>query len=187
MRLISSAIVLGVMLMSLSSGVAQNTGSLDAGRKIRDGGVAHGIDMYQRHAQDRTQVLYYYSQSQQPVPKAEAKVLVSGIRSDLTASDKALETLKAAHAKDPEVMKVIAAIEKHHAKAHEVCNMAEEHCLKEHGDHVVIGDCCSEMWHEIDAARAETKKLLHMLKIDKLEVPKKVPGKKADSKKADAK
>jgi hypothetical protein len=50
--------------------------------------------------------------------------------------------------------------------------------LKEHDDHVVIGDCCSEMWHEIDAARAETAKLLKLLKIEKLDVPKPVTAKK---------
>ncbi len=56
--------------------------------------------------------------------------------------------------------------------------MAEEQCLKEHGDHVVIGDCCSEMWHELDHARTETAKLLKLLKIEKLEPPKAVTPKK---------
>ena len=69
---------------------------------------------------------------------------------------KALAKLKSDHAKEPDVVKLISSIEKHHARAHEVCGIAEEHCLKEHGDHVVIGDCCSEMWHEIDAARTRT-------------------------------
>lgn len=170
---------LAVMLLVVPSVFAQNDGVRDAGSKIRDGGMAHGVQMYQRHAQDRSQMLYYYSQSQQPVPKAEAKELVTGIKSDLTAADKALAKLKTEHAKEPEVVKLITAIEKHHAKAHEVCGMAEEQCLKEHGDHVVIGDCCSEMWHEIDAARSETAKLLKMLKIEKLDSPKPVNSKKA--------
>jgi hypothetical protein len=177
----------GSMLLALSllstAVFAQDNNNYDAGRKIRgDDQQGHNTQMYQRHAQDRSQTLYYYSQSQQPIPKAEAKELVTGIQKDLTASDKALAKLKAEHAKEPEAMKLIASIEKHHAKAHEVCGMAEEHCLKEHGDHVVIGDCCSEMWHEIDAARTETAKLLKLLKIEKLEPPKNVTPKKEASK-----
>ena len=39
------------------------------------------------------------------------------------------------------------------------------------------------MWTEIDAAQVETKKLLKMLKIDKLPVPKKATDKKADAEK----
>ena len=169
---------LALMFLGLSSIFAQNEPSIDAGRKIRDGGAAHGVQMYQRHAQDRSQVLYYYSQSQQPIPKVEAKELVTGIRRDLTDADKALAKLKTEHAKEPEVVKLISSIEKHHAKAREVCNMAEEQCLKEHGDHVVIGDCCSEMWHEVDHARADTAKLLKMLKIENLVPPKKVTPQK---------
>jgi hypothetical protein len=39
------------------------------------------------------------------------------------------------------------------------------------------------MWHEFDAAKAETQKLLKMLKLDKLEPPKKVGPKVATPKK----
>ncbi len=175
-------LALAIVSLVLPSAYAQNDGIRDAGSKIRDGGMAHGVQMYQHHAQDRSQMLYYYSQAQQPIPKTEAKELVTGIKTDLTAADKALAQLKTEHAKEPEVVKLITAIEKHHAKAREVCGMAEEHCLKDHGDHVVIGDCCSEMWHEVDAARAETAKLLKMLKIEKLEPPKKLAAKKTASK-----
>jgi len=91
-------------------------------------------------------LLFYYSQSKEPLATQEAKELVGGIKKDLTAADKALAKLKADHAKEPEVVKQIALIEKHQARAHEVCGMAEEQCAKEHGDHVVICDCCAEMW-----------------------------------------
>ena len=156
----------------------------DATSKIRgDTSNSHEVQTYQRHAQDRSQMLYYYTQSKEPVPKQEAKELVGGIKKDLTAADKALAKLKVDHAKEPDIVKQIALIEKHHAKAHEVCGMAEEHCLKEHGDHVAIADCCSDMWHEIDAAQVETQKLLKMLKIDKLPIPKKGTDKKADAEK----
>ena len=132
-------------------------------------------------------MLYQYAQPQSPVTKQEAKELVTGIKKDLAEADKALEKLKADHAKEPEVVKLITLIEKHHARAHEVCGMAEEHCLKEHGDHVAIADCCTDMWTELDAAQVETKKLLKMLKIEKLPAPKKATDKKADEKKAEKK
>ncbi|MFM9962581.1 MAG: hypothetical protein ACKV2Q_15320 [Planctomycetaceae bacterium] len=176
---------LSVCLLTLavgSIGFAQN----DAGAKIRGDAWNGGrVQTYQRHAQDRSQMLYQYTQPQSPVTKAEAKELVTGIKKDLTEADKALAKLKADHAKEPEIVKQITLIEKHHAKAQEVCGMAEEQCLKEHGDHVAIADCCADMWHEIDHAQVETQKLLKMLKIEKLPIPKKA-DKKAE-KKADAK
>ena len=155
----------------------------DAGAKIR-GETWNGgqVQTYQRHAQDRAQMLHYYSQSETPVSKPEVKELVVGIKKDLTAADKALAKLKADHAKEPEVVKQIALIEKHQARAHEVCGMAEEQCAKEHGDHVVICDCCADMWHELDAAQIETTKLLKMLKIEKLPIPKKADDKKTEKK-----
>ena len=176
-----------VMFVNVVAAVAQN----DAGAKIRgDAWNGRQVQSYQQHAQDRSQMLYQYAQPLSPVTKAEAKELVTGIKKDLTAADKALAKLKADHAKEPEVVKLITLIEKHHAKAHEVCGMAEEHCLKEHGDHAAIADCCTDMWVEIDAAQVETSKLLKMLKIEKLPIPKKADaktgsGKKADEKKSD--
>jgi hypothetical protein len=164
------------MLMVSTLAVAQIR---DAGSKIRgDAMQGHEAVTYQRHAQDRSQILYHYSHTQQPIPKQEAKELVGGIKSDLAAADKALAKLKTEHAKEPEVVKLIETIEKQHAKAHQVCGMAEEQCLKEHGDHVVIANCCTEMWQELDAAQANTQKLLKLLKIEKLETPKKVEAKK---------
>lgn len=182
MKLQMCGLGLAIVLAVVPGAFAQNDSSLDAGRKIRDGGMAHGAQYHQRHAQNQSQILYYYSQSQHLIPKAEAKELIAGIKGSLTAADKSLAKLKADHAKEPEVQKLITSIEKHQAKAHEVCGMAEEHCLKEHGDHVIIGDCCSEMWHEIDAAHDDTAKLMKLLKIDNLAKPKKVTA-KSDGKK----
>ena len=166
----------------------------DAGAKIRGDAWNGGrVQTYQRHAQDRSQMLFYYSQSKEPLPKQEAKELVAGIQKDLTEAQKALAKLKADHAKEPDVVKQIALIEKHHARASEVCGMAAEQCAKEHGDHVMICDCCADMWHELDHAQIETQKLLKMLKIEKLPIPKKATDKKVtadqkpDAKKAETK
>lgn len=128
-------------------------------------------------------MLFYYSQSKEPLAKQEAKDLVTGVQKDLTEAEKALAKLKAEHAKEPDVVKQIALIEKHHARAKEVCGMAAEQCEKEHGDHVVVCDCCADMWHELDAAQVETQKLLKMLKIEKLPIPKKSTDKKVATEK----
>ena len=173
-----------VLFVNVATAVAQR----DAGSKIRGEAMAgHEVRTYQQHAQDRSQMLFYYSQSKEPLPKQDAKELVQGIKKDLTAADKALAKLKADHAKEPDVVKQIALIEKHQARAHEVCGMAEEQCEKAHGDHVVICDCCAEMWSELDAAQADTQTLLKMLKIDKLPIPKKGAAKAGSDKKADDK
>ena len=184
LKLSSLCVLCFVLLSQIASAQLR-----DAGSKIRGDALSgHELQSSQRHAQERSQTLYYYSQSKEPLPKQEAKELVGGIKKDLTAADKALAKLKAEHAKEPEVLKQIALIEKHQARAHEACGMAEEQCAKEHGDHVALCDCCTDMWHELDAAQVETQKLLKMLKIEKLPVPKRsTDAKAAPDKKADAK
>ena len=185
LKILSASSLLALCFVLMSQVVFAQA---DAGAKIRGDAWNGGqVRTYQRHAQDRSQMLFYYSQSKEPLAKTEAKELVTGIKKDLTAADKALAKLKADHAKEPEVLKQIALIEKHQARAHEVCGMAEEQCAKEHGDHVVICECCADMWTELDAAQVETKKLLKMLKIEELPVPKKATEKKATDKKVEAK
>lgn len=182
-KILSASSLLALCFALMTQGAF---GQADAGAKIRGDAWNGGqVQTYQRHAQDRAQMLFYYSQSKEPLAKQDAKDLVSGIEKDITAAEKALAKLKADHAKEPEVVKQIALIEKHHAKAKEVCGMAAEQCAKEHGDHVMLCDCCAEMWHELDAAQVETNKLLKMLKIEKLPVPKKAEAKKAEPKKKD--
>lgn len=155
------------LLMSTMA-LAKDESYLNAGHKM----AAHQAVTSQQHAQDRVQSLYYYGQAQQPIPKAEAKELVEGIKKDLKASQAALAKLQSEHAKNKDAIALIDSIKKHHAKAEETCGMAEEACLKEEQDEVVVGDCCSEMFHEIEAAKADTQKLLKLLKIE-LEPPKK--------------
>lgn len=174
----------------------------DPGRSKLNGEAMQGHQhaTYQRLGQERAQILYYNvqpqgniqsqetvvpqatAQSEDLTPIAETKELVIAIRKDLTASDKALAKIKVAHAKEPEVLKQIALIENHHSKAQNACRMAEEACLKEPDDQAVIGKCCSDMWHELAAAQVDTQKLLKMLKIEKLEPPKKLEVAKAEVK-----
>jgi hypothetical protein len=183
-------LTVAAMALVLNAGLAfsKDEPYLDAAHKVKGEYIrSHEVQTYQRSAQDKAHTLYYYGQAQQPIPKKEAQELVGGIRKDLTSADKALAALKTKYAKDANVVKQIEVIEKHHKKAHEVCGMAEAECAKEHGDHVVVGDCCSEMWHELDAAQAETTKLLKMLKLDKLPPPPKAAPKKDAPKKAETK
>lgn len=141
-------------------------------RTKMDALAGHSTQTYQRHARDNAQILYYYSQAPQQMPVVEAKAVVTTVQQNLTAADKALAKLKADHAKEPEVVKIIMAIEKHHAKAREACGMASEHCLKEHPEQTAVANCCTAMWDELTAAEKETEKLLKLLKLEKLEAPK---------------
>ena len=90
---VSSLFALCFVLMSQVAFAQQ-----DAGAKIRGDAWNGGrVQTYQRHAQDRSQMLFYYSQSKEPLPKQEAKELVAGIQKDLTEAEKALAKLKADH------------------------------------------------------------------------------------------
>jgi hypothetical protein len=141
--------------------------------------LGHRIQSSQEHAQRQAQTLYHYGQVQQPIPKDDAKEMLATMKKELAAADKALAKLKADVEKNKEAVELIESIKKHHANAHEQCGMAEEACAKPDTDKVVVGDCCSEMYFELEAAKADTAKLLKLLKIEKLEPPKKpVPKKK---------
>ena len=140
--------------------------------------LGHKVQSSQQHAQSQAQTLYYHSQAQQPIPKDEAKELVATMKKELETADKALAKLKTDYAKNKEAVELIESIKGHHAAAHKQCGMAEEACMKPDGDKVAVGDCCGEMYQELDAAKEETQKLLKMLKIEKLEAPKKPAAKK---------
>ena len=188
MKSLVSGAVLALLAVPFASAQAPRPELRDAGSKMRDEAISgHEYLMYQRLARDRAEITYHqYTRPAPTITPHQAKEAVVQVRKDLTASDKALAALKAAHAKEPEVVKLIESIEKHHVKAHEVCGMAEEECSKEHGDHVVCATCCADMWKELDAAKADTDKLFKLLKIDKLEPPK-APAKADTAKKAAAK
>jgi hypothetical protein len=182
MKALTCVALLGVVVLRGNALVAKDEPYLRADHKI----LGHQTQTSQQHAQHQAQTLYYYSQSQQPVPKQEAKDLITGIRRDLAASQKALAALKAEYANHKEAIALIESIKKHHVNAHELCDMAEEECGKADQDKVAIGDCCSEMWHDLDAVGGETQKLLEMLNIEKLAPPKKAAAKAGSRKNADA-
>lgn len=173
MKILVALTVLSAMTMATSTGFAKDEPYLRADHKI----LGHQAQSYQQHAQDKAQTLYYYSQAQQPILKTEAKELVEGVRKDLKTSEAALVKLQAEYAKNKEAVDLIESIRKHYAKAHAQCGMIDEACAKPDTDKVVVGDCCSEMYHELEAAKSETDKLLKSLKIGKLEPPRKTAPK----------
>lgn len=169
----TSALFGSVVLLAAATGAAQDF--LRADHKM----LGHQVQSSQQHAQDQAQTLYYHGQAKEPLPKDDAKELVASMKKDLAAADKALNKLKADFAKNKEAVDLIESIKKHHAKAHEHCGMAEEACAKEPPEKGAAADCCSDMYHELEAAKADTAKLLKSLKIEKLEAPKKPAPKKS--------
>ena len=179
MRNLNALALFGSVLFMSASVFAKDEPYLSAGHKM----LGHQAQSYQQHAQDRVQTLYSYGPSKQSVPKAEAKELVDGIRKDLKASQTALAKLQAEFSKNKEAIALIDSIKKHHAKVEENCGMAEEACMKQDQDEAMIGDCCSVMYHELEAAKADTQKLLKLLNIEKPEPPKKSAAKSPTTKK----
>ena len=137
----------------------------------------HELVIYQRHGQDRAQILYHHNHAAEPISIVDARDLVVAIRKDLKAAESALAKIKAHHLQEPDVLKQIAAIEKDHLKANEGCNLCEHECMKEQANPAVISECCSRIWHDLETAQYETKKLLRMFKIERLEPPKRVESK----------
>lgn len=181
MKTTKAAIVIGMALSVSGLAMAADEPYFHAGWKMLGAQAFQG----QQHAQDRAQQLYYYNQIPAAAPTApkskdDAKEIIAGIRKDLADSNKALEKLKAEVAKtNKEAADLIESIKKHNAKAHEHCGMAEAACMKHDAESAALGDSSVDMYEELEAAKADTTKLLKLLKIDKLEAPKKSDAKKA--------
>lgn len=173
MKLHTYGIGMALMLFMVSGALAQNDASLDAGRKIRDGGVAHGAQMYQRHARDYSHMLYYHGQGAAPVNPAQAQQYVSGIKKNVELSGKALKSVQAAHPNDAQVKKSVEQIETHLAKVNQHCDMLDKECQKANADGVKICDCCVDIDQELKAAQEATGTLLKHVKADLLPAPRK--------------
>jgi hypothetical protein len=195
--LLTALLIVTTSSMALAQEQEQNPGRIKSTGEAMQG---HLHSTYQRFGQERSRILYYNAViprvvgpqetitspsdplSDDPTPIAETRELITAIRRDLKASDKALAKLKLAHAKDVDVLKQIALIENHHAKAHDACNIAEGAYKKDDLDQVVISQCCSAMWHELEAAQVDTQELMKMLKLEKLAPPRKLETERASTK-----
>lgn len=135
---------------------------------------AHRLFTHQAHAQDYARIIHQQGQLKEGVSVEEAQDYVASIRKNIASANKALDKLAAAHPKDEAVKKSVEAIRKLHKNAISHCEMCEAECKKvAEADKAVIMKCCADMAKDLNAARAETEKLMKHLKIDHL------PGLKA--------
>jgi hypothetical protein len=141
---------------------------------------------YQQHARDYSQMLYYQARCAEPMNPQVAKQQAAAIRTNVAAANKELDKIKQAHAGKPDVAKTIDKIKERHAKVIVKCDELEQHLAMADKDTTVICDCCVDAIEELDAAAAETEKLMKDLKLEPLPKPTKTsadPKKKAPAKK----
>lgn len=136
-------------------------------------------EIYQRHARDYSQMLYYSGRSEVPVDPQVAKQHVAGIRKNVEAANKALDSLKGSNAGKPAVGKAIDKIKDRHKKVIAKCDELDAHIAKADKDMTAMCDCCAEVTDELDAAAKETEALLKELKLNELPKPTKSTGKSA--------
>lgn len=150
----------------------------DAGRKFRgDYSNFHQSRIYQSHAQDYSRLMYTSQYIQPTAPVAVIEKQNAAVKDNLAKSDAELKALKAAHAKDPEAVKLVDSILKHHANALTHCDMLGECCKRGDGPDK-ISACCVEMHDELEAGKKDMDALKKHLKIEDLPVPKKPVPKK---------
>jgi len=137
-----------------------------ADHKINGGRVRSN----QRHAQEEALELFHLSQINRPVQKEEFIDFYSTIKRDLAASDKSLAKLEAEAKKVKEASDLVTSIKKHHAKVIEQCDQAEK---KAEAEKEFVGKSSTEIYFELEAAQADTQKLLTVLKVENLEPLKK--------------
>ena len=163
-----SSVVAGLAILSATV-FAQTIGP-DAGAKAR--GEVTSSATHQRHAQEHTQMLYSTLEVNPKAAPAVIQEQAASIKESLGKSDESLKAVKATHAKDPEVVKLVDAILKHHADASADCDMASDYIKK--GDATgKLPNCCADIHEHIDAAKKDMDKLTKLLKAEPLPVPKK--------------
>jgi hypothetical protein len=171
-------------LLSLAA-FAQNI-DYSAGRKM-SGSVyrPHSASTYQRHARSHARVLNHYGRRHEAVPKDTAKEHVAEIRRNLNAAKKEVAKLeKDKQLKDnKQIQEQVAKVQQHHAKASEICDTLEQACAQQGDtDSVVICECCTGIYQELEAAETEHDKLKEMLGVEPLDEPGNEPPAKAGKK-----
>lgn len=147
---------------------------------------AHRLHTHQTHARDYAGIIFQQEQVKTPLPPEEKLEYVASVKQSITSANKALEKLEAAHPKDEVVKKSVEKIKALHKSALKHCDMCEGACKKPaEGSKDVISACCVDMVKDLDAAQAETEKLMKHLKIEKLTPLKKGATAEAPKKKAE--
>ena len=173
---------IGAMALAMFSVAAlgQQLIGPDAGAKAR--GEVTSSATHQRHAQEHVQILYNTLEVNPKAAPAVIQEQAAAVKVSLAKSDELLKSVKVAHAKDPEVVKLIDSILKHHSAAAAHCDMAADY-IKNSDPAVKIADCCADIHGEIEAAKKDMEKLKKLVKAEELTIPKK----QADQKEADKK
>lgn len=159
-----------VAMTMVSLVFAQTTIGPDAGAKAR--GEVTSSATHQRHAQEHVQILYNTLEVNPKAAPAVIQEQAASVKTSLTKSDELLKSVKVAHAKDPEVVKLVDSILKHHADAAAHCDMAADYIKK--GDAAgKLPSCCADIHEHIEAAKKVMDKLKKLVKAEELTVPKK--------------
>ena len=148
--------------------------------KPRDAGSKARGDIYnfwvgeraQSHARDNARSLYYYGQTQEVVPSAQAQQHVAAVRQNLATCEKAVGELKKENPDNKDALVAIAKIEGIHKKVLGHCEQLDKDLAKDNADGAKICACCVGMHAELDAADVEMK---HLMKALKIEAPKPLP------------
>lgn len=138
----------------------------DAGSKAR--GEVYNFwvgDTAQRHAQDSARSLYYYGQTQEVVPAAQAQQHVTAVRENLATCQKSVGELKKENPDNQEALAAIAKIEEIHKKVLTQCDHLDKELAKESAEGAKICACCVGMHADLDKADTEMKTLMKALKI----------------------
>ncbi len=172
----STTLILSVIAVGTAMALAQNDSSLDAGRKIRDGGVAHGTGygsraynysrsagQYMQSATDGCQGLYQYSYTAQPIAPPVAKRQSEDIGKSVAAATKELGVVRKEAEANKAILTKLDAIEKHLTAAMDHHKMMHEVCCKDHVEGEKSADCCSDMITELEKAQAEQRALMRLL------------------------
>lgn len=153
----TTCLVLGFALSAIAQPLDNN-----AGRKF-PGYRPPTARTYQRSAREHSRVLNDYGKIYKSVPKETAQEHVAEVRRNVEAAQKEFAKVDAEAKKDPEVAKSLKIIHDHHAKALELCKMADAETGKETGK---LMECCEGMHKELEAAEAEHEKLIKHLKLE---------------------
>ncbi len=166
------SLVLGLALVLTGTMAAQAQNAASQARGDAHGNYefeAHRVQTHQMHARDYAGIIYQQGQVKTPLPPEETAEYVGSVKQSIAAANKALDKLAAAHAKDEVVKKSVEKIKGFHKSALAHCGTCEDHCKKPvEGSKAAVAACCVDMVKDLDAAQAETAKLMKHLKIEKL-------------------
>ena len=138
----------------------------DAGSKAR--GEVYNFwvgERAQSHARDNARSLYYYGQTQEVVPSAQAQQHVAAVRQNLATCEKAVGELKKDNPDNKDALAAIAKIEGIHKKVLGHCEQLDKDLAKDTAEGAKICACCVGMHADLDKADAEMKTLMKALKI----------------------